>query len=168
LFRNREVVVVGGGDKAVEEAIFLSKYASKITLIHRRKNLRATEILQEQIHAIPKIHFLLDAKVEEIVGESRIEAVMVRDIATDELTRLNCQGVFVFIGIRPNTDYLKGIVSMDEAGFIITDNQMQTSKPGIFACGDCREKNLYQVIASCGEGASAAHSVHTYLLNKKA
>jgi thioredoxin reductase (NADPH) len=167
LFRGKEVVVVGGGDKAIEEAIFLSSYASKVTIVHRRKHLRATEILQEKVLAIPKITFMLDSVIEEIIGQNKVEAVKVRDVLTKANCQVACQGVFVFIGIQPTTEFLKKQLETDESGFIITDNKMKTSLDGIFACGDCREKYLYQVVTACGEGATAAHSAHNYLLHTK-
>jgi len=166
LFKNKEVAVVGGGDKAIEEAIFLSAYARKINLIHRRQGFRAAEILLEKAKANPKINFILDSRVEEILGLNRVEAVKIKNVLTGALSEIPSQGIFIFIGIKPNTEFLKNQLEIDETGFIITDEQMQTSSRGIFACGDCRKKSLYQVINACGEGAVAAHSAHAYLLNK--
>lgn len=165
LFRNKEIAVVGGGDKAIEEAIFLSAYASRINLIHRRQGFRAAEILLEKAKSNPKINFILDSKVEEILGPNRVEAVKVKNILTGALSKISCQGIFIFIGIQPNTGFLKNQLKMNEMGFIITDEQMRTSRDGIFACGDCRAKSLYQVINASGEGAVAAHAAHSYLLN---
>ena len=166
LFKNKEVTVVGGGDKAIEEAIFLSGYAGKINLIHRRQGFRAAEILLEKAKSNPRINFILDSTVEEIQGLNRVEAVKIKNVLTGALSEIACQGVFIFIGIEPNTRFLKNQLATDEMGFIITDEQMRTSEDGIFACGDCRGKSLYQVINACGEAAVAAHSVHTYLLNQ--
>jgi thioredoxin reductase (NADPH) len=166
LFRNKEIVVVGGGDKAIGEAIFLSAYASKVTVVHRRQEFRAAQVLMEKVKAVPKIEFLLDAEVAEIKGSNRVEAVTIHDIKTGTMRELVCQGVFIFIGISPNTTFIKKDVDTDENGFIITDNSMKSSLHGVFACGDCRQKSLYQVVSACGEGAVACHSVHTYLLNK--
>jgi thioredoxin reductase (NADPH) len=166
-FRNKEVVVVGGGDKAIEEAIFLCSYAAKVTIIHRRKDLRATEILQEKARANPKIKFVLDSIVEEISGENKVEAVKVKNVITGALITIACQGVFIFIGIDPNTDFLKKQLAADSAGFIITDDKMVCSINGIFACGDVRAKNLYQVVTACGDAAQAAFSAHNYLLRGK-
>jgi len=167
LFRNKETVVVGGGDKAIEEAIFLSKYASRVTVVHRRKGLRATEILQEQAKAEPKISFVLDSVVEEIIGDGKVEGVSIKDVANGRVRTIPCQGVFVFIGIAPSTEFLQGTVAMDESGFVITDTKCKTSLPGVFACGDCREKHLYQVITACADGAEAAHAAHNYLLHHR-
>jgi len=111
-----------------------------------------------------KVKFILESTVEEIIGENKVESVRIKNVKTGAASSLSCQGVFIFIGIKPNTEFLKNRLKTDETGFIITDEQMQTSLKGIFACGDCRKKNLYQVITGCGEGATAAHSAHNYLL----
>jgi thioredoxin reductase (NADPH) len=166
-FRNREVIVVGGGDKAIEEAIFLTSYAAKVTIIHRRKELRATEVLQEKAKANPRIKFVLDSIIEEISGENKVEAIKVKDLVTGSSSTIPCQGVFIFIGIVPSTDFLKKQLALDAAGFIITDDKMISSVKGIFACGDCRVKDLYQVITACADGAQAAFSAHNYLMYKK-
>ncbi len=166
-FRDKEVAVVGGGDKAIEEAIFLTSYAAKVMVIHRRKELRATEILQEKAKANPKISFVLDSVVEEVVGGNKLEAVRVKNVVTGAINSIPCQGVFVFVGIIPSTDFLKKQLAADDAGFIITDDQMKTSIEGVFACGDCRRKNLYQVITACSEAAQAAFAAHNYLLHSK-
>jgi thioredoxin reductase (NADPH) len=166
-FKNKEIIVVGGGDKAIEEAIFLTSYAAKVTIIHRRKELRATEILQEKAKANPKINFVLDSVVEEISGENKVAAVKVKNVLTGSMTTIACQGVFVFVGIIPSTDFLKKQLATDNTGFIITDDKMKSSIEGIFACGDCRSKDLYQVITACGEAAQAAFAAHNYLLHGK-
>jgi thioredoxin reductase (NADPH) len=166
-FRDKEVVVVGGGDKAIEEAIFLTAYASKVTVIHRRKELRAAEILQEKAKTNPKIVFVLDSVVEEISGENKVAAVKVKNVLSGSSSTIFCGGVFVFVGITPSAEFIKKQLTCDEAGFIITDDKMKCSLDGIFACGDCRSKNLYQVITACGEAAVAATSAHNYLLHAK-
>jgi thioredoxin reductase (NADPH) len=164
LFRNKDVVVIGGGDKAIEEALFLSGYARTVSVIHRRATLRASKILEERARANEKIRFLLDCVVEEIAGINKVEAVKIKNVKTESLSQLNCQGVFIFVGIMPYTDFLKHKLEMDETGFIITDQELQTSQKGVFACGDCRKKSLYQVINACAEGAVAAASAHRYLI----
>lgn len=166
LFKNKEVTVVGGGDKAVEEAIFLSSYAAKVNLVHRRSAFRAAEILLEKAKALPKINFILDSEVKEIVGSGKVEAVKIKNIVSGITSEISSQGVFIFVGIKPNTGFLKNQLKMDERDFIITDEKMQTSVDGVFACGDCRQKSLYQVINACGEAAVAAHSTHSFLLEK--
>lgn len=167
LFRNKQVVVVGGGDKAVEEAVFLANYAEKVTIIHRRQELRASKILEEKAEQNTKINFLLDTIIEEINGENRVETVNIKNIKTNQTSSFSCQGIFIFVGIKPNTEFVKNILSLNQAGFIITDQFLTTSRVGIFACGDCREKSLYQVITGCSEGAVAADSAHKYLLNRR-
>jgi len=165
-FRNKEVVVVGAGDRAFEDAIFLTTYASKVTMVHRRQGFRCAKILEEKAKANPKINFILDTVIDEIQGENKVEGVKLKNTVNGKFSQLSCQGVFVFIGVAPNSAFAKDKLKLDENGFIITDEAMQTSLPGIFACGDCRKKVLYQVVNGCGEGAVAAHSVHTHLLNK--
>lgn len=163
LFKGKDIIVVGGGDRALEEAVFLSGYANRVTLIHRRQQLRACGILEEKVRRIPKIKFILENTIEKIIGKKKVEAVKIKDLNSNVVRELPCQGIFIFVGIKPNTDFLKEQLEMDENGFIITDQQMRTSATGIFACGDCRKKTLYQVINACGEGAEAAHSARQYL-----
>jgi thioredoxin reductase (NADPH) len=167
LFREKEIAVIGGGDRAIEDALFLTSYAKKVNLIHRRSELRASRILVEKAKENPKINFILESIAEEVVGENRVEGIKLRNIKTGSEMALVCQGVFIFIGIDPNTSFLKNLLDRDESGFIITDQDMRTSRPGIFACGDCRKKSLYQVVTACGEGAVAADSVYKYLLSKR-
>ncbi len=165
-FRGREVVVVGGGDKALEEAIFLCDYASSVTVVHRRSELRAAGILQEKARAQSKLKFRYNAVVEEIEGESGVGSVSLKDTLSGEKSRLACRGVFIFVGIQPNTVFLKNQLKTDESGFIITACRMETSREGVFACGDCVSKSLYQVVNACGEAAVAADSAHKYLMKK--
>ncbi len=167
LFRNKEVAVVGGGDRAVEEALFLARYAQKVSLIHRRQELRASRILQERAGKENKIKFVLDSVIEEIIGRDRVEAVKIKNVKSGSEYNLSCQGVFVSVGIKPNTVFLKNLLHTDQAGFIMTDQEFRTSREGIFACGDCCKKGLYQVVTACGEGASAADAVHRHLLKKQ-
>ena len=164
LFKNKDVAVVGGGDRAIEEAIFLSSYAKEVFLIHRRSEWRASKILEEKARQNPKIKFVLESVIEEIIGESKVEAVKIKNVKTDASKIFSCQGIFIFVGIQPNTDFLKNQLRLDEQGFIITDENLKTSCEGIFACGDCRKKSLYQVVTACAEGAMAAASVQRYLL----
>jgi len=165
LFRDKEIVVIGAGDRAVEEAIFLSGYAKKVTLIHRRNELRASGILQEKAKKNPKINFVLESVVEEIIGQNRVEGLKIKNAKTESLNTIACQGVFIFVGIKPNTDFLKNQLHLDETGFIITGQDLKTSCEGIYACGDCLKKSLYQVISACSEGATAADSAQKYLLS---
>ena len=163
LFKEKDIVVVGAGDRAIEEAIFLAGFAKKVTIIHRRKELRASKILQEKAGSNPKINFVLESVIEEVIGKDRVEAVKVKNISDNSTKNLACQGVFVFVGIKPNTGFVKDILQLDESGFIITGQDLKTTSCGIFACGDCCKKILYQVITACGEGAVAAASVYRYL-----
>jgi thioredoxin reductase (NADPH) len=163
-FKDKEIIVVGGGDRALEEAIFLTNYAKKVSLVHRRDSFRGSRILEEKAAMNPKINFVLDTIIEEIVGKDRVEAVKIKNLKSGSSFLVNCHGVFVFVGINPQTDFLKNQLAMDEKGFIISDENLKTSQDGIFACGDCRKKGLYQVINACGEGAAAAYSAQRYLL----
>ena len=163
-FKGKDIVVIGGGDRAIEEASFLAGYARRVTVVHRRQQLRASRILQEKVNADPKVSFVLDSAIEEIGGQGRVEFVKVKNIKTGQASELACQGVFIFVGIRPNTEFVKNLLNTDEAGFIITEQNLATSAAGIFACGDCRKKTLYQVVNACGEGAVAADSAYKYLL----
>ncbi len=162
-FRGKKVAVVGGGNTAVKEALFLTNFAEKVTLIHRRDKLRAEEILQERAFSNKKIEFIWNAKATEILGKDSVEGLVVENVATHQKDEIPCQGVFVFIGLDPNTEFLKGLVEVDEHGYIITDEAMNTSQKGIFACGDCRRKPLRQVITACGDGATAGASAFHYI-----
>jgi len=164
LFRDKEIVVIGGGDRAIEEAIFLTSYARKVTVIHRRRQLRASGILVEKANSNPKINFILESVAERILGKDRVEGVLIKNVATNSETNLSCQGVFIFVGIKPNTESFKDILKLDKLGFIITDQDLNTPLSGVFACGDCRKKSLYQVVTACAEGATAAALTHKYLL----
>jgi thioredoxin reductase (NADPH) len=163
-FQDSKIVVVGGGDSALTEALFLTKFAKEITIIHRRDALRATKIYQERAFASPKIDFLWDTVVEEIKGNQTVESVLVKNVKSDEVTEVPTEGVFMFIGIEPKTAFLEGVVELDEHGYIIVDeNKLQTSVEGIFAAGDARKKLLRQVATAVGDGATAAFAVEKYL-----
>ncbi len=162
-YRNKEIVVIGGGDTAMQEAIFLTTFATKVTVIHRRQRLRATKILQEKAFANKKVSFIWDSVVEEIKGQDFVQGVRVKNLQTGEMTDIAADGVFIFAGITPNTDLCQGVVKLDKCGYIITDDKMQTSAPGIFAAGDCICKLFRQVITACGDGATAAFSAQLYV-----
>jgi thioredoxin reductase (NADPH) len=164
-FKDKEIIVVGGGDRALEEAIFLTRYAKKVNIIHRRQQFRGSKILEEKARKEAKIKFILNTVIEQIKGTNKVEAVSLKNVQTQEILEMPCDGVFIFVGIKPNTSFLGNLLQINEAGFIITDQAMKTDKPGVFACGDCCTKELYQVINACGEAAVAAHSAHLYLLN---
>jgi len=162
-FKNKDLVLLGGGDTAIEEAIYLTKFASTVTVIHRRDQLRATKILQDRLKSNPKIRLVLDSVAEEILGDSRVEKIRIKNLKTDKLEDIICSGVFIFVGYSPNTCFLNNLLELDQDKYIITDEKMSTKQKGIFACGDCRKRPFRQVITACGEGAVAAHSVEQYL-----
>ena len=168
-FEDFEVYVVGGGDAAVEEAMYLTKFARKVTIIHRRNELRAARSIQDKAFANPKIDFMWDTVVEEINGDGIVESMVVKNVKTGELTEVFADeddgtfGIFVFIGFRPNTEVFKGHVEMDEKGYILTDPDMHTNVPGVFAAGDIRQKSLRQVVTACADGAIAAVQAGKYM-----
>ncbi len=165
-FTDLEVVVVGGGDSAVKEAIYLTKFADKVTVIHRRDQLRAAPIHQEKAFANPKIKFAWDSVVERIEGDGIVEKVVLKNVKTGKLTDYRTDGVFVFIGTVPKADLLKGKVKMDKKGYIITNDDMETGIEGVYAAGDCRSKRLRQVITAAADGAIAATAANEYIDKK--
>lgn len=162
-YRDMEVAVVGGGDAAVEEALFLTKFATRVYLIHRRDQLRAAKILQERVMANDKVQIIWDTIPLRIFGEQAVEGIQLKNVKTSKISTTPVQGVFIFIGYEPNTQLLKGLVEMDESGFVKTNAVMETSVPGVFAAGDIRSKNLRQISTAVGEGATAAFSAQKYL-----
>lgn len=163
LYKGRTVAVVGGGDSAVEEGLFLTKFADKVYLVHRRDELRAAEISQERAFANPKFEFVWDSVPRQIVGGDLVEALEVQNVKTQELRSLPVNGVFFYIGQLPNTGFLKGIVELDGTGYIVTDALLRTSLPGVFACGDAHANPLKQIAMAVGEGALAAVQAERYL-----
>ncbi|MFC1916736.1 thioredoxin-disulfide reductase [Chloroflexota bacterium] len=155
-FKEKPVAVVGGGDVAVTEALYLTRFASKVMVIHRRDQLRASRILQEKAFSEPKIEFLWNTVVEEIEGKEMIQRLRLRNVPTGEESALDIAGIFVATGFKPNTDYLKGMLPLDSTGTIITTDKMETEIPGIFAAGDIRHNSARQAITAAGEGATAA------------
>ncbi len=166
-FKDSQVVVVGGGDSALTEAIFLTKFAKELTIIHRRDALRGTKIYQERALANPKIKFLWNSIVQEIKGDSVVRSVTVKNVKTGEIKELETDGVFLFVGLSPRTQFLKGTVQMDEGGYIVTNEDCETSAKGIFAVGDCRKKLLRQIATAVGDGATAAFAAEKYLESKE-
>jgi len=162
-YRDQDVAVIGGGDTAVEEAIFLTRFARKISLIHRRDQLRATKLLQEKAMKEEKIEIVWDTIPLRILGQDGVEGIELKNVKTGEVSQKTVQGVFVFIGTTPNTEYLKDLIDLDKNGFIITDGDMKTSVPGVFAAGDVRSKPWRQISTAVGEGATACFSVEKYL-----
>jgi thioredoxin reductase (NADPH) len=161
-YRNREVAVVGGGDTAIQEAIYLTRFAKKVTVVHRRDRLRATAILQKRTLENAKIEFAWNSVVESIEGLDLVQSVRLKDVKTGALRELPAEGVFIFVGLTPNTVAFRGLIALDERGYVKADANMQTSAPGIFACGDCTAKRLRQVVTACGDGATAAFSAQLY------
>ncbi len=162
-FRNKEIAVVGGGDSALQEALYLTKFATKVNLIHRRNEFRATKILQEKVFEEQKINIIFDTVIEEISGKELLEQVKLKNVKTNTISQLSVNGVFVFAGWIPNTSFLNNQIKLNEQGYIITDDKMNTSMEGVFACGDVREKTLRQVVTATGDGAIAAFSAQHYL-----
>ena len=162
-FKHQKIVVVGGGDTAIEEALYLTKFVREVTIIHRRDRLRATKILQERVFANKKINFAWDSVVTKVLGNEKVEGVLVQNKKTGEEREISCQGVFVFVGNIPNSNFLKELVKLGKKGYILTDDNMMTSQEGIYACGDVRKKILRQVITACGEGATAAFAAQKYI-----
>lgn len=164
-FEDFEVYVVGGGDSAVEEALYLTKFARKVTIIHRRNELRAAKSIQEKAFANPKIEFFWDSVVEELYGEDILQGMVVKNVKTKETRKVDADpddgmfGLFGFIGTVPNSELFKGIVDMDERGYIQTDEDMHTNIPGVYAVGDVRIKSLRQVVTAAADGAIAAVQV---------
>ena len=155
-FREKLVAVIGGGNTAVEEALFLTKFASKVFLIHRRDELRAAKILQERAFANEKVKFLWSHVVEEFTGNEVLEAARVKNLKTEEIYDYPVAAAFIYVGFHPNTEYLKGKVVMDPLGHIETDVRMRTSVPGIYACGDARAESTRQLGSAVGDGITAA------------
>jgi thioredoxin reductase (NADPH) len=162
-FRDSQIVVVGGGDSALTEALFLTKFAKELTIIHRRDALRGTKIYQERVCANPKIKILWNSVVQEIKGDSIVRSILIKNVKTGEVNELNTEGVFLFVGLSPRTQFLRGLISLDEGGYIVTDDNCETSIKGIFAVGDCRKRLLRQIATAVGDGATAAFAAEKYL-----
>ncbi len=162
-FKNKKVVVVGGGDTAIEEALFLTRFASEVVVVHRRNKLRATKILQERALENKKISFLWESNLVSIEGKQKVEGVICENVNTKQKSSCKCDGVFIFVGYEPNTSFLKALLNADDSGYLIVNKKLETSSKGIFACGDCCQKHLKQVITACAEGALAYHYSFSYI-----
>ncbi len=163
LFMGKKLAVVGGGDTAVEDSIFLTKFASEVHIIHRRDKLRAQKIIQERALANPKITVHWDSVVSQIAGPDLVNKVVLTNVKTQQESDLEVDGVFVLIGQNPNTAMLKGIIDLDELGYIIADEDMRTNVPGVYAAGDVRKKLLRQIVTACADGAIAATAAEKYI-----
>ncbi|MBI2864048.1 MAG: thioredoxin-disulfide reductase [Chloroflexi bacterium] len=162
-FRDKVVAVIGGGDSAVEEGDFLTRYASKVIIIHRRDALRAAKVIQERALANPKIEFCWNSTVQEIRGDDFVKSLMLRNVKTAVQSHLPAEGVFVYVGLKPNSEFLKGIIQLDAGGYVIANEEMETNVAGIFAIGDVTKKSLRQIITAAGDGAVAAMAADRYL-----
>lgn len=162
-FRGKGVAVIGGGNTAAEEALYLSEIAEQVTLIHRRGQLRALDYLQKQLEGKSNVEILYDTIVREAIGSELLEGLTIENVKTAESRSLAVKGAFVAIGINPNTEIFNNIIDRDESGFIATDNQLKTSRDFIWACGDCRKRPLRQLITAAAEGAISAMSAYKYL-----
>lgn len=164
-FKDQEIAVIGGGNTAIQEALFLTKFARKVFVIHRRNRLRAAGILQERAFSDKKIEFMWDTVVEKILGSDRVEGLTLRNVKMNSHSVLPLQGVFIFIGVTPHTDFIKDSPIVNQEGFIVTNENMETSIPGILAAGDVRDKLLRQISTAVGDGAVAAFAAEKYIEN---
>lgn len=162
-FRDEDLMVVGGGDSAVEEAIFLTQFAKSVTIVHRRDALRAQKVLQDRAFANEKIHFAWNTVVEEIKGDNRVTSLVLKDVQTGQVREQAAGGVFIYVGLDPVSDFAQDLGILDDQGWVITDDHMKTSVPGVFAVGDVRQKDLRQVTTAVGDGAVAGQEAYKYI-----
>ncbi len=162
-FKGKEIVVIGGGDTAMEEATFLSKFASKVTIVHRRDRLRASKIMGDRAKKNEKISFEWDSVVEEVLGVDKVEGVRLKNKKTGKTKELSCQGFFVAVGHKPTTDFLKNQLKLDETGYIVADDRTRTSVPGVFAAGDVSDTRYRQAVTAAGTGCKAALEAERFL-----
>jgi thioredoxin reductase (NADPH) len=162
-FRGQTVAVVGGGDAALDEGMFVARYAARIELIHRRDQLRASRVLQERVFAEPKFTIIWDTVVESVEGEESVTALRLRNVRTGERSLLDVAAVFIFIGQHPNSEILGGLVPVDAGGHVLTDLWMRTPRPGLFVAGDVRADSARQLVSAAGDGATAAIAADRYL-----
>jgi len=162
-YKDKNIAVVGGGNGALEEALFLTKFAKLVTIIHRRKDLRADKMLIDRAASNPKIFMKLDTLVDEIKGDEKVRSLKLTDTSSNKKSSMNVDGVFIYAGLMPNTDFVKENIKLDDNGHIITDEKLATNIPGIYAAGDVRKKILRQVVTSVADGAIALNSVKEYL-----
>ncbi len=165
-FRNKVAVVNGGGDVAVEDAIFLARGCSKVYLVHRRNELRAAKILQDELLSLPNVEVVWDSIVEEVKGDAKVSSITVKNVKTDEKKEIETDALFVAIGIHPLTEAFTGLAEMDETGYIIAGEDGATSTPGIFVAGDSRKKRLRQIVTAVADGANAVTAVQDFLVGK--
>lgn len=166
-FRGKDVVVIGGGDSALEEGLFLTKFANKVSIIHRRDELRAGPALEKRAFANEKIEFIWDTVVDEVVGNGMVTAVETTNVKSDEKKQIGTDGVFIYIGHYPNSKFLEGHLAMDEHGYVITDEKMRTSVPGVFAAGEIQDSLYRQIATSVGQGCAAAMQCEKWLSERE-
>ena len=166
-FRNKVAVVNGGGDVAVEDAIFLARGCSKVYLVHRRDELRAAKILQDELFALDNVEVIWDSVIEEVKGDNKVSSVLVKNVKTGETKDVETDALFVAIGIHPLTESFAGLCDMDDSGYIIADEGGATSTPGVFVAGDSRKKRLRQIVTAVADGANAVTSVQDFFVGKK-
>ncbi|MEM0149788.1 MAG: thioredoxin-disulfide reductase [Candidatus Micrarchaeaceae archaeon] len=162
-FKNKNVVVVGGGDTAMEDSIFLTKFTNSVTIIHRRDAFRASKIMQERALSNPKIKVIWDSAIDEIIGDSKVTGIKIKNLKTGEISQKDIDGVFVAIGYQPNTKYLAGSLALDDQGYIITKDEVKTDIDGVFVAGDVADRKYRQAITAAGSGAKAALEAREYL-----
>lgn len=162
-FRGKKVAVVGGGDSAVKESLYLANLAQEVILIHRRDKFRAAKVLSDKVQELANVKILWDSVLTEISGEDKVEKIQVKNLISQDSKELAVDGVFLYVGTRPNTDFLPDSIKRNEQGYLLTSNQLECSLPGIFAVGDCREKGSRQVANAVGDGASVLPSLDDYL-----
>jgi thioredoxin reductase (NADPH) len=163
LFKDKATVVVGGGDSALDEGLFLTRFAREVTVVHRRDELRASKQLQERAFSNPKMRFVWDSVAEEILGEKKVTGVRVRNVKTDQTQVIPADGVFIYVGLIPATKLFRDQVALDEAGYVVVDEHQQTSVPGVFAAGDVHNPEFRQCVIAAGSGATAAMAAERYL-----
>jgi thioredoxin reductase (NADPH) len=166
-FRNKRVAVIGGGDTALEEALFLTKYATEVVVVHRREKLRASRIMQKRAFSNSRIRFLWDSVVDDILGEDKVEGLRIRNVKTGELSMLPCDGVFVAIGFQPNTRIFEGQIDLDEKGYVLVRDGTKSSAEGVFVAGDVHDYKYRQAITAAGEGCKAAIDALSHLEGQK-
>ncbi len=162
-YRDRPVAVIGGGDSAIDEGLYLTRICSKVTVIHRRNQLRAAKVLQERAFNNPKMEFIWDTVVERVIGQDAVEKLALRNVKTGQRSELVVDGVFVYVGLLPNTAFLKGVVALDESGYVPTNSKMETNVPGVYAVGDVRPGTLRQIVTAAADGAMAAMQAERYI-----
>lgn len=166
-YKDKNIMVVGGGNAAVEEALFLTRFGKKVSIVHRRNVLRADKILAERAAADPKVYFFWHSVIEEIKGKQKVEEALIKELATGKISKVAVDGIFIYVGSKPNSEMVKGLVKLDDKGFIVTDEEMKSSVNGIFAAGDVRVKTLRQIVTAAADGAIAAESARKYIEGDK-